>query len=124
MKKNYLLDQLKKQGLTTINAGYREYELKFAPHIHHSGDECLGLTEFETGVITLNNKMATEVFRETLIHELTHLVLDLGGLGGDEKTDKVLAMTNEAMTIQISRGWMMLMRLNPELFTLLNYYEE
>jgi len=117
--KNYLIEKLKTQKISTVNAGYRNYSLKMSPHILHHNDECLGLTDFESGEITLNSKMAPEVFRETLIHELTHLVLEMGGLGGDEKTDKVLPMTNESMTVQISRGLMLLIRLNPELFEII-----
>ena len=117
---NSLFKRLKDEGISKINAGYRTYTLHIKKGLRHDSDKLYGLTEFDDGKISLEENMDYETARETLLHELTHIILELGGLGGCENDDSVLAMKNEEMTTIISRGLLMLMNLNPKLFDILN----
>lgn len=113
---NELYKKLKAANITSVNAGYRTYTLHIKKGLRQDSTKLYGLTEFDDGKITLEESMDYETARETLLHELTHVVLELGGLGGSEDDDSVLAMKNEEMTTLISRGLLMLINLNPELF--------
>lgn len=116
---NDLFKEIKQKGIKSINAGYREYSLHIKKGLHHESTKLYGLTDFDEGKIELEENMDYETARETLLHELTHLVLELGGLGGSDEDDSVFPMKNEEMTTQISRGLLMLINLNKDLFDLI-----
>lgn len=121
MKKSpTIIDRLQKEGITEIDAGYRKYKLIFTTAISHNGSACWGLTDFEKGTISLHKNMEHDLAKEILLHEMTHVILELGGLGGNEDDDIVSGQTNEHITIQVSRGFMLLMRLNKQLFDIIN----
>lgn len=116
-----ILDKIKEEGITQVDTGYRLYSLEIVPSIDHNGHSCWGLTDFEKGSILLQKGMDNGLATEILLHELTHVVLELGGLGGgEEETDTVDGHTNEHITVQVSRGLLMLMRLNKRLFEIIN----
>ena len=48
------------------------------------------------------------------MHELTHCVLELAGYTSEDP-DKIYEDTNEDMTIKLSRGFLLLVQLNPDL---------
>jgi hypothetical protein len=52
------------------------------------------------------------------MHELTHCVLEIVGYTSED-ADAVYSDTNEDMTIKLSRGWLLLLRLNPELVSII-----
>ena len=115
----HIISRLEEEGITNINAGYRTYELVVKKIIIDEGSKCWGLTDFHVGEIALIKAQTHETARETLIHELTHLALELTGLGADDD-DCVKVHTNEELTTQVSRGFLLLMNLNPKLFSILN----
>ena len=47
---------------------------------------------------------------------MTHIVLELSGMGGEEGSGLVKERNNEEMTTLVSRGLMALMNLNTDLF--------
>jgi hypothetical protein len=121
MKKSpTIIDRLQEEGIFSIDAGYRVYNLVFTNTIKHDGSACWGLTDFEKGVISLHKSMEQDLAKEILLHEMIHIVLELGGLGGDEDKGMVEATENEHITVQVSRGMMLLMRLNKRLFQIIN----
>jgi Zn-dependent peptidase ImmA (M78 family) len=117
---NEFCKKLKAANVTSVNAGYRTYSLHIKKGLRQDSDKLYGLTEFDDGKISLEENMDYETARETMLHELTHIVLELGGLGGSEIDDSVIPMKNEEMTTLISRGLLMLMNLNPKLFEIIN----
>jgi hypothetical protein len=123
-KKHNILDRLEEEKITTVDAGYRTYTLNIKKGLRSGADICYGVTEFDSGVLALERSMEHETARETLLHELTHIVLEMVGLGGHETTDEVISRTNEDMTTLISRGFLLLMNLNPKLFEVLNERHE
>jgi hypothetical protein len=115
-----ILNRLVEENITSVNAGYRFYTLNIKKGLRSGADICYGVTEFDKGILALESTMEHEIARETLLHELTHIVLEMVGLGGHEVTDEVIPRTNEDMTTLISRGFLLLMNLNPKLFEVLN----
>ena len=119
-----ILDRLAEEGITEVLVGYRSYKLNIKRGLREASEKCYGLADFDKGVISLEKDMDHETARETLVHELTHVVLELCGSGGHEETGMVSAYTNEEMTTLISRGWLMLINLNQKLFEIINEKNE
>jgi Zn-dependent peptidase ImmA (M78 family) len=123
-KKLHILDRLAEEGITEVLVGYRSYKLNIKRGLREANEKCYGTADFDKGIISLEKDMDHETARETLVHELTHVVLELCGLGGHEETGMVSAYTNEEMTTLISRGWLMLINLNPKMFEIINENHE
>tara|TARA_R110000824_G_scaffold51836_1_gene144255 strand:+ start:161 stop:541 length:381 start_codon:yes stop_codon:yes gene_type:complete len=118
-KKDTFLEVIQKKNLVKINAGYRSFRLDIKRGLKEEGDKCFGVTDFDKGTITLERDMDPETARETLLHELTHIALELCGLGGEETTDIVKEHTNEEITTRVSRSLLLLMNLNKDIFEVL-----
>jgi Zn-dependent peptidase ImmA (M78 family) len=118
-KKDTFLEIIQKKNLAKINAGYRSFRLDIKRGLKEEGDKCFGVTDFDKGTITLERDMDSETARETLLHELTHIALELCGLGGEETTDIVKEHTNEDITTRVSRSLLLLMNLNKDIFEVL-----
>ena len=116
--KNHILYRLAKAEIDTINAGWRIFQIVWAEDIMLEDRACHGLTDFDKAQIKLDIAMDEDLAIETVLHELTHLVLSTHGLGGGEE-DKELNIKNEDATTQISRGFLQLMSLNVELFDII-----
>jgi len=119
-KKHNILERIKQENITSINTGYRTYDLNMKRVLKNGGDKCYGITNFDEGFISLERDMDHETARETILHELCHIVLEICGLGGDEETGIVRKHTNEELTTHVSRGLLLLMNLNPKLFEVIN----
>ena len=117
-KSDNVLDELVRLKIEEFNAGYRFFKLDLKRSLKSENQKCFGLTDFDKGVISLDKNMNASLARETLLHEITHVVLELCGLGGDREDDNgaVREHNNEELTILISRSFLLLMNLNPELF--------
>ena len=119
-KEQHIVDRLAEESITEVLVGYRSYTLNIKRGLKEANEKCFGSADFDKGIISLEKDMDHETARETLVHELTHIVLELCGLGGHEETGIVPTHTNEEMTTLISRGWLMLINLNPKLFEIIN----
>ena len=119
-KEHHILDRLVEEGITEVLVGYRSYRLNIKRGLREASEKCYGSADFDKGIISLEKDMDHETARETLVHELTHIVLELCGLGGNEDTGVVEAHTNEEITTLTSRGWLTLINLNPKLFEIIN----
>ena len=62
--------------------------------------------------------MKSDLALEVIIHELFHILLESVGMGGDEE-DLICSIKNEQATSIIARGYMQLVRMNPELFEII-----
>ena len=118
-KKDTFLAVIQKKNLIKINAGYRSFRLDIKRGLKEEGHKCFGVTDFDKGTITLERDMDPETARETLLHEITHIALEICGLGGEEVTGIVKEYTNEEITTRLSRSLLLLMNLNKELFEVL-----
>lgn len=120
MENYHIYDRLVQENITTLDAGYRKFDLKFKRSLKVDKHKAFGSTDWDKGEICLITSQAHVDARETLLHELLHVVLDHVGLGGDEDTDMVIPRTNEQMVTLLTRGLLLLMNLNPKLFAIIN----
>ena len=118
-KSKTILDKIREENIETIEGGFRSFKIETKRVLKEEGQRCLGITDFDKGIISLDKDMDPQNARETLLHEMTHVALELCGLGGDETTDIVRERTNEELTTLVSRGYLLLMNLNPRLFELI-----
>ena len=104
----------------SFNSGWRIFTIKTAKDLTEDGEKCWGRTDFDRAIISLESFMKQETYRETLLHEVTHVVLETVGFGSDEN----ITGTNENLTVQVSRGLLQAFNLNKELFEYLLNTEE
>ena len=119
-REHHILDRLVEEGITEVLVGYRSYTLNIKRGLREASEKCYGSADFDKGIISLEKDMDHETARETLVHELTHIVLELCGFGGQEDTGLVESHTNEEITTLTSRGWLTLINLNQKLFEIIN----
>jgi len=118
---------LKKVESFYFDAGWRKFNIVVKDHLLEDGTECWGSTDFDKCIIYLKASEDFDTCRETLIHEITHVILATVGFGGydqdemgGEHPDGYIAPTNnEHLTLCVSRGFMSAFNLNKELFELL-----
>lgn len=120
MEAYHIYNRLVQEDITTVDAGYRKFDLKFKRTLKVDNHKAFGSTDWDTGEICLVTNQAHVDARETLLHEIMHVVLENVGLGGHETTGIVTRRTNEEMVTLISRGLLLLMNLNPKLFSIIN----
>ena len=118
-KEKNILERLQEEKLE-VNAGFRTFRVDIKRVLKEEGQRCFGLTDFDNGVVSLDKDMNPQLAKETVLHELTHIVLELCGLGGDETTGLVRETQNEELTTLVSRSLLLLINLNPALFRILN----
>lgn len=114
-----LKQMLSNAGVTHFDAGWRKFEIVFVKNLTEEDSKCWGKTDFDAGIIQLDAAMRGDLFRETLLHEITHILLENAGLGDYDDCDVPPALSNERMTVLISRTLLQAMNYNPDLFSLL-----
>ena len=120
-------DFVKKIDGLHFDAGFRKFNIVVKDSVVEEGTECWGATDFDLGTIYLRGTADHDTARETVIHEITHVILAVVGLGGydrdemgEEYPDGYIGPTNnEHLTLCLSRGLMGAFNLNKELFELL-----
>jgi len=125
-------DFIKNVDGLTFNAGFRKFKIKAKETLLEGGTECWGSTDFDLGTIYLKADAEFETAKETLIHEITHVILSVVGFGGYDQdemggdySDGYIAPTNnEHLTLCVSRGFMCAFNLNRELFEILLEQED
>ena len=111
--------KLLEQEIVSVDAGWRVFQINLAKHLYEGLDKCHGVTDFDSATITLDMDVSDDLAYETLIHEITHVILETVGCGDNYGEQKDLVITNEKLTTLTSRGLIMFMMLNPKLFQLL-----
>ena len=116
--KNHVLYKILDAEILEVESGWRKFKIQLQDRITHQGVPCHGVTDFDDCTISLDPGMKSDLALEVVIHELFHILLEGVGMGGDEE-DLISSMKNEQATSIISRGFMQLSRLNPELFDII-----
>ena len=107
------------QEIVSLDAGWRVFQINLAKHLYEGLDKCHGVTDFDAATITLDIDVSDDLAYETLVHEITHVILETVGCGDNYGEQKDLTISNEKLTTLTSRGLIMFMTLNPKLFQLL-----
>jgi hypothetical protein len=105
------------ESLQVVDAGWAKFRIKIVKGLKSAKTNCWGTCDFDTYEIHVEEKMEDGPARETLLHEICHMLLELCGLGGDGEgeTEEYIYASNEKITITMSRAIMLFARLNPEL---------
>ena len=103
--------------LQTVNAGWAPFTIKLVTGLKSGKQNCWGTCDFDTYEIHLEKKIEDAPARETLLHEICHVFLELCGMGGEGEgeNEEFIWASNEKLTVAMSRAFMMFTRLNPEL---------
>tara|TARA_Y100001951_G_C11141053_1_gene183672 strand:- start:182 stop:589 length:408 start_codon:yes stop_codon:yes gene_type:complete len=123
-----IFQRLAEESIDTFEAGWRPFSILVVKDLHADGSKVWGATDFDKCTISVEEECDQETARETLLHEITHVILSTIGFGGydkeemgDEHPDGYVEPTNnEHLTLQVSRGILQMMRLNSALFRILN----
>lgn len=118
--KKHLFSKLKAKKIDTVDAGWRVFNIIYKTGLKTANDPCFGKTDFDACEIYLDRGMEHGLARETLIHEVFHIMLEGCGLGGDEDdVEPLFVKNNESLTMLTSRAFLLLANLNSELFKIL-----
>ena len=118
MNKEHIFEKIKNNPkLQTVNAGWATFNIKIVKGLKSAKTNCWGTCDFDTYEIHLEKKIEDAPARETLLHEICHVLLELCGMGGEGEgeNEEFIWASNEKLTVAMSRAFMMFTRLNPEL---------
>jgi hypothetical protein len=103
-----------------LNAGWALFPIYFKDELEIDGDECLGVTDFDNQTITIRANMSEAMIKQTLIHEMWHVIWSTMGLRtADEDPDAPITTNQEFLVEQTTRGSLLYQSLNPRLWRLL-----
>ena len=103
--------------LREVNGGWGTFTIKVIKGLKSGKQNCWGTCDFDTYEIHIEKKMEDGPARETILHEICHMLLELCGMGGDGEgeNEEFIWASNEKLTITMSRAFLLFTRLNPEL---------
>lgn len=103
-----------------INMGWAVFAVYFDDNLVVDGDECFGVTCFDTQTVTVRGNISEELLRQTMIHESWHIIWSTMGLRTpDEDPEAELRTNQEFLVEQTTRGILLFKQLNPTLYKLL-----
>jgi len=108
----HIFDLLKKNNINSIDIGYANYKIIITEEMPDSN--VWGYTNTDTYSIYLYAHMEDGPARETLLHEIMHAIFEVIGFTSEEE-EKLYTESNEDLTTKVSRGMILLFRLNPKL---------
>jgi len=116
---------LNKINGTSFDAGYRTFKIIVKDNLSSEQVPCWGTTDFDSCIIHLDSSASESTAKESLVHEITHVLLEFVGFGGYDSKDTgpqdgfIRDTNNELLTTSVSRAFLLALRLNPELFRIL-----
>jgi len=114
---------MKELSINFFHGGWRSFKFSFDKDLYEEDVKCWGKTDFDQGIIHLEDSMKGDLLRETILHEITHILLETVGYGDYDDIDEAVPLHNERLTVLVSRAFLQAMNLNQELFTTLLSYE-
>ena len=104
-------------SLQIVEGGWAQFSIKIVKGLKSGKTNCWGTCDFDTYEIHVEEKMEDKPARETIFHEICHMLLEYAGLGGEGEgeNEEYIYASNEKLTITMSRAIIMFARLNPEL---------
>ena len=103
--------------LQTVDGGWATFNIIIQKGLKSGKQNCWGTCDFDTYEIHVEKKMENAVAKETILHEICHMLLEFCGMGGEGEGEyeEYVYASNERLTITMSRAIMLFARLNPEL---------
>ena len=118
LKSKHIFETIRENPkLQKVDGGWAIFDIKIVKGLKTAKTNCWGTCDFDTYEIHIEEKMEDAPARETILHEICHMLLEFCGMGGDGEGDaeEYVYASNESVTITMSRSIMMFVRLNPEL---------
>ena len=115
---NHIYRQLSEKGIATVDVGHVTFKLDLVANLDHGGTSCYGVTDFDDNTIKLDVNMPDMRARETIFHEIFHIILDNLGLDDMNFKNDMISVTNESLVVGVSRQISVLNKLNPGLLSL------
>jgi hypothetical protein len=78
-----------------FHGGWRTFKFSFDKDLQEENEKCWGKTDFDQGIIHLEDTMDGDILRETILHEITHILLETVGYGDYDDTDETTSLNNE-----------------------------
>lgn len=94
----------------TINFGFRIFRVILQED--YSGDDTYGHSDYQKGIICIDASMSEEMIKDTLLHEIIHIILTL--ICNDPKKE----LDNENLVVGLTSGLLLVLNLNKGLFKL------
>jgi hypothetical protein len=96
--------------ISEVDMGWAVFVVNFTSEDFFSeGDRCFGLIDMDEYVISIDNRQHEAAIKETFLHELTHAIIRSAGLEDE------ISMDEEQLVHILTRGYLTISRLNPEL---------
>lgn len=119
--KEFLADK----KISSVDFGYAKYKIIFIKNLHEGEDSCWGVSDFDAYEIRMDTSIPYDIGREVLLHEIMHGVINLVGFGGYNENPRGVEVgdgyvpdtTNEFLTDSITKGILLVMKLNKKLFS-------
>lgn len=110
--------------ISAVDFGYARFSITFVEDLKEDGEACWGATDLDKYEIRIERNMPVEMGADVLLHEITHIILNLVGFGGYPSNHGtkctidglVPETTNEFMTETLSNGIKLSMNLNKKLY--------
>lgn len=97
-----------------FDIGWKKYPIYIAPELMESEDT-FGETDFNNNRIYLTDQVGAADLRNTLIHEILHVIYENCGYEGDGK----IITNQEQLVTRTANALMLYSELNPELFEIM-----
>lgn len=111
--------QLTENGWGELNFGWAKFEFELHADLRHGNSDVDGLTEFDEKKIKLEMGLSDSEARETIIHEVYHVILESVGLDERLYDGEFIKTTNEMLANTLAKQMRLFDNLNPGFLALL-----
>ena len=115
MKNNHIYNRLVKNKLLSVESGWGKFVIELHSNLKEDNENVDGVTDFDKKTIKLEMQLSDMTARETIIHEIMHIILESVGLDEKYHNDN-LSVTNEYLANTISKQLLIISNMNPKLF--------
>ncbi len=102
---------------STLNCKISKYEFILVDKLLVEGDEAWGATDWDKETIEILRGISEAAFKDTVLHETLHVILEFMGLPHTIEVDGLLpAISNEQLVLKLTKGILLFSALNKKLF--------
>ena len=103
-----------------INAGWAVFDIIIDhPVMDDEDHKCFAHVDFETHELTIDGTLSDECARQSVLHEVWHILWEGIGYGDLAITEDTVKLNNEHLTESATKGMILFWRLNQKLWHLL-----
>lgn len=117
--KNHIYNILSEQGIHYIDSGWKKFHFELHSCIEANGSQVNGFTRFDECSIALEICLDDQLAREIILHEYLHVMLEMSGLDEANFPSNLITVSNEQLTWNLTRQFILFKNLNPKLHSIL-----